>query len=309
MRIIFAGTPIFAVHILKSLLDAKYDICAVYTKPDRHTGRGRKLTASPVKQFALECQIPVQQFPNFKIDNARRILANYQADLMIVVAYGLVLPQAVLEIPKLGCINIHASLLPRWRGAAPIQRAILAGDHETGVAIMQMEARLDTGPILAQARCPINHYTTAQSLHNSLASLGAKILLEALPNIVTLQTHAKPQNDSLSCYADKLQKREAVIDWQQPATITIRQIKAFNSWPIARTIWQDRVLKIWSAKMLKINHSVTAGDVIAVSRSGIDIATGDQVLRITEIQLSGKRPISVSNFINANYISIGEHLG
>ncbi|OUR65758.1 methionyl-tRNA formyltransferase [Methylophaga sp. 42_25_T18] len=309
MRIIFAGTPDFAAQTLEALLTTEHEICAVYTQPDRPSGRGRKLTASPVKQLAADHHIPVQQPLNFKAEEAQQILAAFQADLMIVVAYGLLLPQAVLDTPALGCINIHASLLPRWRGAAPIQRAILAGDSETGVCIMQMEAGLDTGPVLAQATCPINDNDTAQELHDRLALLGAKTLLETLPEIQLLQQQAKKQDDTLSCYADKLKKQEAVIDWQQPAIRIAKQIQAFNPWPVAQTTWQDKVFRIWSAVAINTEHAASIGEVLAVSREGIDIASSDGVLRATQIQVPGKRAMSVSDFINANTISVGELLG
>jgi len=309
MRIIFAGTPEFAANTLEALLGTEHEVCAVYTQPDRPAGRGRKLTASAVKQLAVKHHIPVQQPLNFKSEEAKQVLTDYQADLMIVVAYGLLLPQAVLDTPTLGCINIHASLLPRWRGAAPIQRAILAGDNQTGVCIMQMEAGLDTGPVLAQASCAINNNDTAQILHDRLALLGAKTLLETLPNIIQLQQQSQQQDDALSCYADKLQKQEAIIDWQQAATQINQQIHAFNPWPVAQTTWQEKVFKIWSATVIETKHSAIAGEVLAVSREGIDIATQDGVLRATQIQIPGKRAMSVSDFINANTVAIGEHLG
>lgn len=309
MRIIFAGTPDFAAESLKALLLSGHDICAVYTQPDRPAGRGRKLTPSPVKQVALDHQIPVKQPLNFKEDNSLEQLASYQADLMIVVAYGLLLPQAVLDTPRLGCINVHASLLPRWRGAAPIQRAILAGDKETGVGIMQMEAGLDTGPVLLEARCAIAANDTGQSLHDKLAELGATTLLESLTDIENRLQHAIPQDDSQMTYAAKLQKQEAVIDWQQPAAQIVRQVNAFNPWPVAQTQWQSDTLRIWQAELGAEHSKASPGMVIAVSKQGIDVATGDGSLRITQLQVPGKRAMQVQDFLNANTIDTGEQLG
>lgn len=309
MRIIFAGTPDFAAASLKALLDSDHDICAVYTQPDRPAGRGRKLTPSPVKQLALDHQIPVEQPLNFKQDNSLEQLASYQADLMIVVAYGLLLPQAVLDTPRLGCINVHASLLPRWRGAAPIQRAILAGDNETGVGIMQMEAGLDTGPVLLEARCPIAASDNAQCLHDKLAELGATTLLESLKDIEHLLQQARPQDDSQMTYAAKLQKQEAVIDWQQPAAQLLRQVNAFNPWPVAQTQWRGDTLRIWQAEVSAEPTQAIPGTVIAVNKQGIDVACGDGSLRITQLQVPGKRAMQVQDFLNANSIDVGEQLG
>jgi methionyl-tRNA formyltransferase len=309
MRIIFAGTPDFAAESLKALLHSGHDICAVYTQPDRPAGRGRKLTPSPVKQVALEHQIPVEQPLNFKDEASLRQLASYQADLMIVVAYGLLLPQAVLDTPRLGCINVHASLLPRWRGAAPIQRAILAGDKETGVGIMKMEAGLDTGPVLLEARCAIEASDNAQSLHDKLAELGAATLLESLADIEQGLQHAVPQDDSQMTYAAKLQKQEAVIDWQQSAVQILRQINAFNPWPVAQTLWRDDTLRIWQAELGNEQNDAAPGTVTAVSKQGIDVATGSGKLRITQLQVPGKRAMQVQDFLNANTIETGEKLG
>lgn len=309
MRIIFAGTPEFAAVILKALFTTEHEICAIYTQPDRPSGRGRKLTASPVKQLALENNIPVEQPINFKDQQAQQQLAQYQADLMIVVAYGLLLPQIILDTPELGCINIHASLLPRWRGAAPIQRAILAGDSETGICIMQMEAGLDTGPVLTRSCCDIKPNDTAQALHDRLAILGADAILDILPNVKQLQQTAQPQNNDLSCYADKLNKQEALIDWQQPAQILSRQIHAFNPWPVAQTQWQQKVFRLWAGSLQQQNTSAVPGEILAVSKLGIDVATGEGVLRLTEIQTPGKRAMSVADFLNANTILVGEHFG
>ena len=309
MRIIFAGTPDFAAQSLKALLTTEHEICAVYSQPDRPSGRGRKLTASAVKQVALEHNIPVEQPLNFKEDQAKKILANYQADLMIVVDYGLLLPQIVLDTPTLGCINVHASLLPRWRGAAPIQRAILAGDTETGVCIMQMEAGLDTGPVLSRATCPISTEDTSQTLHDRLAILGADTLLAALPNINELQSNAQAQNESLTCYAAKLLKPEANIDWHQTANQISRQVHAFNPWPIAQTVWQGKVFRIWSASVIEVKSAAPAGDVIAVNKDSIDVATNKGVLRLNQVQLPGKRAMPVADFLNANTIATGDHFG
>jgi methionyl-tRNA formyltransferase len=309
MRIIFAGTPEFSAETLKALLTTEHEICAVYTQPDRPSGRGRKLTASPVKQLALEHSIPVEQPPNFKEQDSKQILADYQADLMIVVAYGLLLPQVILDTPKYGCINIHASLLPRWRGAAPIQRAILAGDAETGICIMQMEAGLDTGPVLSRSSCPIHNDDTAQVLHDRLAALGSQTLLNTLPKLNELQQNAQDQDSSLSNYARKLQKAEATIDWQRSALDISRQIHAFNPWPVAQSSWKGETFRIWLAKAIHEQHNVNAGDILAVNRDGIDVATGQGVLRLTQVQIPGKRSMPVSDFLNANPMAIGEHLG
>lgn len=309
MRILFAGTPDFAAECLKALLNSEHEICAVYTQPDRPAGRGRKLTPSPVKQLALEHKLPVEQPLNFKSEDSLQTLAGYEADLMIVVAYGLLLPQKVLDTPKLGCINVHASLLPRWRGAAPIQRAILAGDTESGVGIMKMEAGLDTGPVLLEARCPINESDTAQDLHDRLAALGAETLLQSLDDIESRLKQAQPQDESLSTYARKLDKQEALIDWQRPAAELLRQINAFNPWPVAQTQWQGDTMRIWRAQLGDRLRSGQPGEIIAVSKQGLDVQTTDGILRITQLQLPGKRAMQVQDFLNANSISVGDILG
>jgi methionyl-tRNA formyltransferase len=309
MRIIFAGTPDFAAETLKALLTTEHEICAVYTQPDRPSGRGRKLTASPVKQLALEHNITVEQPLNFKEQDSKQVLAKYDADLMVVVAYGLLLPQVVLDTPKLGCINIHASLLPRWRGAAPIQRAILAGDDETGVCIMQMEAGLDTGPVLSRAVCTINNDDTASLLHDRLAELGAKTLLETLPNITVLQKNAQTQDGSHSNYASKLQKSEALIDWSQSASQISRQVHAFNPWPVAQTNWKGDTFRIWLTEVIADSHNKPAGQVVAINKDSIDVATVKGTLRLKQVQVPGKRAMPVSDFLNANAIKVGEQLG
>ena len=309
MRIIFAGTPDFAAHNLKALLTTEHTICAIYTQPDRPAGRGRKLTTSAVKQVALDNNITIEQPESFKQQSDKDTLIAYQADLIIVVAYGLILPQAILDAPPLGCINIHASLLPRWRGAAPIQRAILAGDNKTGICIMQMEAGLDTGPILTQVQCSINDDDTSQQLHDRLAQLGGEILLNSLPKLTTLQAQAENQHHELSTYAKKIQKTEANIDWKNTAKAIVRQVHAFNPWPIAQTQWKQKTFRVWSAEEIDAPHSSTPGQVIRVDKNGIDIACGQGLLRVTEVQLAGKRVMPVNDFLNANVLSTGEHLG
>lgn len=310
MRIIFAGTPDFAATTLTALLTTDHEICAVYTQPDRPAGRGRKLTASPVKQLALQHKIPVEQPLNFKAETDREKLAAYQADLMIVVAYGLLLPQSVLDTPRLGCINVHASLLPRWRGAAPIQRAILAGDDETGVCIMQMEAGLDTGAVIQRAAIAIEDYDTSESLHNKLARLGGSTLLNTLNNFEPLQKQAAPQNAGESYYAAKLQKAEANIDWSLSAQQIDRQIRAFNPWPVAQTLWQNKVLRIWAAIVIETLPSVTApGTILKSDRQGVDVATGMGIIRLQSLQAPGKKAMPINIFLNAHPVQAGEHFG
>jgi len=309
MRIIFAGTPAFAAESLKALLAAGHEICAVYTQPDRPAGRGRKLTASAVKEQAIAHNIPVEQPINFKSEESLQTLASYNADLMIVVAYGLLLPQVVLDTPSLGCINVHASLLPRWRGAAPIQRAILAGDTETGVCIMQMEAGLDTGPVLARSTCPIEENDNATRLHDKLAKLGADTLTEALIDLPAKQAKAEVQAHDLSCYAEKLHKHEAAINWQQSAAQIKRQINAFNPWPIAQGLWHEQAFRIWEAEVIPTEHTASVGAVVDVSKQGIDIATGEGLIRVKQLQIPGKRAMSVQDFLNANTIEKGDHIG
>lgn len=309
MRIIFAGTPEFAAETLKALLTTEHDICAVYTQPDRPSGRGRKLTASPVKQLALSYGIPVEQPLNFKDENACLKLAAYEAELMVVVAYGLILPQWILDTPTQGCINIHASLLPKWRGAAPIQRAICAGDKTTGVCIMKMDAGLDTGPVLSRASCSILPDDTAQILHDRLAELGAKTLLDTLPKLEHGQITATPQDDSFTSYAQKLNKSEAIIDWSQAALNIARQVQAFNPWPVAQTIMHDQVFRIWLAAAITETNGSPPGTITAVNQDSIDVATGKGMLRLLQVQIPGKRAMPVADFLNANNVNVGETLG
>lgn len=304
-RIVFAGTPEFSVAPLQALLDSDHEVVAVYTQPDRPAGRGRKLTPSPVKQLALAHQCPVYQPETFKTPDAQAQLAELQADLMVVVAYGLILPQAVLDTPRLGCINIHASLLPRWRGAAPIQRAIQAGDSETGITIMQMAAGLDTGPMLYTLRTPIDAQDNAQSLHDRLSPLGAQALMDTLAQFDQLV--AQEQDNHQACYAAKLSKEEAHIDWSQPAEVIVRQIQAFNPWPMAFSYFQDEPLRLLSAQALPGGHHREAGEIILLEKQGIDVCAGDGLVRITQLQPAGKKPMSAYDFCQSRQV-IGSRL-
>ena len=300
MRLIFAGSPDFSVPGLEALVAAGHDVVAVYTQPDRPAGRGRKLTANPVKQAALEINLPVCQPLSLKTDEALAELQSWQAEAMIVAAYGLILPQAVLDAFPAGCINVHASLLPRWRGAAPIQRAIQVGDSESGVTIMQMALGLDTGDMLAKVTCPITAETTGASLHDELAAAGASLLVDVLADLPVHQANAEVQDDELANYAHKLQKAESQLDWHKPATELDRQIRAFNPWPGTQTRLVDGSadglnVKVWAATPVSAGAG-DAGQVVAIDEQGITVACGDGQLLITELQPAGKRRMSASDF-------------
>ncbi|WP_348734297.1 methionyl-tRNA formyltransferase [Rheinheimera texasensis] len=308
LRIIFAGTPDFAARHLQALLDSEHQVIAVYTQPDRPAGRGQQLQASPVKQLALAQNIPVFQPKSLKKAPAQQQLAALEADLMVVVAYGLILPQVVLDTPKLGCINVHGSLLPRWRGAAPIQRALWAGDSETGVTIMQMDAGLDTGAMLSIASLPIEASDTSATLYEKLAVIGPKALTDALQDLPALQTKAQPQQDSAANYAEKLSKEEAQLDFNKAAVALEREIRAFNPWPVSYLQLGTQQLKIWQARVEA--GTAQPGQVVRVDKKGIAIGTADGLLVIEQLQPSGKKAMAVTDFLNgrADWFQTGQQL-
>ena len=299
LRIVFAGTPGFAVPCLRAAA-GRGEVVAVYTQPDRPSGRGRQLAASPVKVEALARGLPVFQPENFKSAAAREQLRELKPDLMVVVAYGLILPQSVLDIPRMGCWNVHASLLPRWRGAAPIQRAIEAGDEETGVCLMQMEAGLDTGPVLLAQSLDIGPEETGGQLHDRLADLGAQVLRDALGLLragVRLPPHPQPAAGVV--YAHKLDKAEARLDWTQPADVLARKVRAFNPWPIAEAQVAGERLRIHGAVAVEQAHTAAPGTLLAASRQGLDIACGSGVLRLRVVQREGGKAITAADYLNA----------
>ena len=304
LRIIFAGTPDFAASALAELIKSEHQIVAVYTQPDRPAGRGQKLRASPVKDLALEHNIPVLQPDNLKEAETQETLRSFNADVMVVAAYGLILPQIVLDIPRLGCLNIHASLLPRWRGAAPIQRAIAAGDKESGITIMQMNAGLDTGDILQLSSCAITEEDSGGSLHDRLAEMGAIAILKTLKDLANNKIKPIIQDDSLATYAHKLDKKEALINWQHSALEIEQLIRAFNPWPVAFTYFNDKTLRIWQAQVLPLNietkTGIKPGTVIACDKKGIDIHCGEGVLRLLKLQPSGSKTMDVAAFMNGH---------
>lgn len=300
MKIIFAGTPDFAAAHLRALIDCgQHEIVAVYSQPDRPAGRGKKLTASAVKQLASEQGLTVLQPPSLKEADAQQQLASFAADLMVVVAYGLILPQAVLDTPRLGCINVHGSLLPKWRGAAPIQRAVEAGDDETGICIMQMDAGLDTGPVISVARCAIEATDTSGSIYQKLSALGAPTLLAALEKLASGVAVAEQQDDSQSTYASKIDKAEALIDWATPAEILARKVRAFNPFPATFSHIGGERVKIWAASANTVDSRQAAGTIIAASDQGILVQTASGQLLISEIQLAGKSKMPVSELLKS----------
>ena len=300
LRIAFAGTPHFALPALRALLHSRHRVVGVLTQPDRPAGRGRELRASPVKLLALEHGLPLDQPHTLKTPESRAVLGAWSPDLLVVVAYGLILPAAVLALPRLGCLNIHGSLLPRWRGAAPIQRALLAGDTATGVSIMRLDEGLDTGPVLLERRHAIGGHDTAGDLHDALAALGASALLEAIEGLAAGTLAPRPQPADGVSYAAKLGKGEARIDWNAPAVQLDRMIRAFNPWPVAETLFAGEHLRVWRARVADPQaRSAEPGTVLGLAEDGLRVACGAGVLALTELQRAGKRPVSARDFANA----------
>ncbi|MBU6478630.1 MAG: methionyl-tRNA formyltransferase [Xanthomonadaceae bacterium] len=304
MRLVFAGTPDFAVPGLHACMSADADVVAVYTQPDRPAGRGRKLAPSPVKQAALAAGIQVEQPESLKMPEAQARLHAYAPDLMVVIAYGLILPRKALAIPRLGCWNVHASLLPRWRGAAPIQRAILAGDAETGVCLMQMEAGLDTGPVLLSESTPIRDDDTGGTLHDRLAGIGARVLRAGLQHVIAgASLTATPQSGTGATYAHKLDKAEARLDFTRPAIELERKVRAFDPWPVAEAILAGERVRVWSAQARDPGPGgrgpAAPGEIAGASKHGLDIACSAGVLRILKLQRAGGRVIDAADYVNA----------
>lgn len=314
LNIIFAGTPDFAAQHLQALLASQHRVIAVYTQPDKPAGRGKKLQPSAVKQLALAHNLPIFQPKSLRKEEAQQQLAQLNADVMVVVAYGLILPKAVLAMPRLGCLNVHGSLLPRWRGAAPIQRAIWAGDEQTGVTIMQMDEGLDTGDMLHKVSCEISKDETSASLYQKLATLAPQALIEVLDHLEEGKYPPQAQQNEFSNYAEKLSKEEAKLDWSLPAVQLERCIRAFNPWPISWLQTTDaqgnnQILKVYQATVLP-HQNQTAGTVLQANKQGIQIATADGVLNITQLQPAGKKPMTVQDFLNgrSDWFEVGKQL-
>ena len=307
-RIVFAGTPEFSVAALDALHAAGHSIVAVYTQPDRPAGRGRTLNASPVKRRAIELGLPVEQPATLKSPESAAGLKSHDPGLMVVVAYGLILPQSILDVPRLGCLNIHASLLPRWRGAAPIQRAILAGDTRTGVTIMKMDAGLDTGPMLLVRPIDIGSRENAGSLHDRLAALGAEAIVTAIDSWAAGSVVPVAQPPDGATYAAKIRKEEAVIDWSRAAGEIARQVRAFNPWPIAETRWQGQQLRIWEAEPCSDGTTAVPGTVVEAANGRLAVAAGSGSLEVHRLQLAGRNATSAAEFLNAHHV-LGARLG
>lgn len=307
MNVVFAGTPAFAVPTLEAIVRAGHRVSAVYTQPDRPAGRGRHLAISAVKEVALAHGLPILQ-PDTLKGGADRLRA-LAPDVMVVVAYGLLLPADILAIPTHGCLNVHASLLPRWRGAAPIQRAIEAGDARTGVTIMQMDVGLDTGDMLATEEVPIGEHDTARTVHDTLAAAGARALVATLAAIELGTAKPQKQDDTLATYARKLSKAEAVLDWRSPAASLARKVRAFNPWPVAQTSWNGQFLRIWDARAIDRAHQAAPGTVLAASAQGIEVATGEGALTLLQVQSEGSKAMTAEAFLHGRRLHAGDVLG
>lgn len=299
LRIIFAGTPDFAARHLDALLSSEHQIVGVFTQPDRPAGRGKKLMPGPVKVLAEEKGIPVFQPASLRPQENQQLVADLQADVMVVVAYGLILPKAVLEMPRLGCLNVHGSLLPRWRGAAPIQRSLWAGDAETGVTIMQMDVGLDTGDMLYKLSCPITDEDTSATLYDKLAQLGPKGLLETLTQIASGTAAPEVQDEAQVSYAEKLSKEEARVDWALSAAQLERCIRAFNPWPMSYIVIDDQPVKVWKASVINSQVKAAPGTIVEANKQGIQVATADGILNLESLQPAGKKAMSAQDLLNS----------
>lgn len=299
LRIIFAGTPDFAARHLDALLSSEHQIVGVFTQPDRPAGRGKKLMPGPVKVLAEEKGIPVFQPASLRPQENQQLVADLQADVMVVVAYGLILPKAVLEMPRLGCLNVHGSLLPRWRGAAPIQRSLWAGDAETGVTIMQMDVGLDTGDMLYKLSCPITDEDTSATLYDKLAQLGPKGLLETLTQIANGTATPEVQDEAQVSYAEKLSKEEARVDWALSAAQLERCIRAFNPWPMSYIVIDDQPVKVWKASVINSQVKADPGTIVEANKQGIQVATADGILNLESLQPAGKKAMSAQDLLNS----------
>lgn len=308
LKIVFAGTPEFTLPCLEALFHSEHELLALYTQPDRPAGRGRKLQPSAAKNWALSQQIPIYQPLNFKTEEAVAQLAELEADIIVVIAYGLILPKKVLCLPRLGCINVHASLLPRWRGASPIQQAVLAGDEQSGITIMQMDAGMDTGDKLAERSCPIFPNDTAGSLHDRLAQLAPEALLTTLDKLANGKHTSEPQENNQATYAGKIKKEDALIDWHKTAKEIDQQIRAFNPWPIAYTQVGDEQLRIFRAQVVAMEHSANPGTILSLDKKGLLIATAENALMIEQIQFPGAKMLTVADWLNAKRTQLYEGL-
>ena len=315
LNIIFAGTPDFAAKHLAALIESEHNIVAVYCPPDKPAGRGKKLTACPTKQLALEHGLAVEQPINFKQEVDQETLAKYNADVMVVVAYGLLLPKVILDTPKLGCINVHGSILPKWRGAAPIQRAVEAGDPETGVTIMQMDIGLDTGDMLDIKTCQIESTDTSASIYDKLADLGPQALLETLDKMAKSEHKAEPQDNNLATYAHKLDKAEAELNWQLAATELDQKVRAYIPWPVAQFTYKEdkdkeHRIRVWQASPVQWAGSQAPGTIIETSKLGILVATSNGALRLESLQIPGKKALPAADILNARkaWFTVGDSI-